>query len=198
MSSQTQTQTPVWRRIGAGVLIAVGAAFTAVILYAFFIILTGNFHAVERDEVFRSAQPSGQTIASYQQRHHIRSIINLRGENTGSPWYDEEVAAARRLGIRHIDFRMSSKKELTQAEAEQLIELMRTAPKPLLIHCQSGSDRTGLASALYVAAVKRWGEAAAESQLSIRYGHVAAPFARGWAMSTTFEAMEPALGYEAS
>ena len=115
-------------------------------------------------------------------------------------WVASDVAACvgrgiLPLGLAHFDFRMSAKTELSPAEAEALLALMEAAPKPLLIHCQSGADRTGLAAALYVAAVKRWGEAAAEAQLSLLYGHVAAPFAKGWAMTSTFEALEPALGY---
>lgn len=160
--------------------------------------LTGNVHAVVPGEVYRSAQPKGDALDRLHAAYGVRSVINLRGENTGSPWYDEEIAASRRLGIAHFNFRMSAKTQLSPAEAEALVALMEAAPKPLLIHCHSGADRTGLAAALYVAAVKRWGEAAAESHLSLRYGHVAAPFGKGWAMTQTFEAMEPALGYSGS
>ncbi|MFD2031462.1 tyrosine-protein phosphatase [Ancylobacter dichloromethanicus] len=49
---------------------------------------------------------------------------------------------------------------------------MKDAKKPILIHCQAGADRSGLASALYLAAIKKnSAEAEAEAQLSIRYGH---------------------------
>lgn len=157
--------------------------------------LAGNVAVVAPGEVYRSAQPTPRLLARLQTEYGIRSVLNLRGENAGSDWYDAEVAASRDLGLTHIDFRMSAKQELTAAEADALLDVMEAAPKPLLVHCHSGADRTGLASALYVAAVKRWGEAAAEAHLSLLYGHVPAPFAKGWAMTTTFESMEPLLGY---
>ncbi len=73
---------------------------------------------------------------------------------------------------------------------------MRDAPKPLLIHCLAGADRTGLASALYVAGVEGRGELAAEWQLSIAYGHVGVPvLSRAWAMNQTWEKMEAWLGF---
>jgi protein tyrosine/serine phosphatase len=72
---------------------------------------------------------------------------------------------------------------------------MQTAEKPILIHCKAGSDRTGLAAALYVAAVAKGGERKAEGQMSIAYGHFGIPFSPTYAMEETFEAIEAELGF---
>lgn len=180
----------------AGVVLSVG--LISILTYAGTLPATGNFHTVAAGEVYRSAQPSAGAIADYQREHGVRTILNLRGENRGSDWYDKEVATARRLGIRHIDFKMSARRGITKEEGWRLIRVMQQAPKPLLIHCESGADRSGLASALYLAAIKRTGEEIAERQLSFRYGHIASPSAKGWGMTVTFEDMEPSLGYTAS
>lgn len=178
--------------------VVIGVGLLSVLTYAGTLAATGNFHAVAPGEVYRSAQPSPAAITDYQREHGVRTIINLRGENPGAAWYDSEVATARRLGIQHIDFKMSARRGITKEEAWRLIQVMEQAPKPLLIHCESGADRTGLASALYLAAIKRTGEEIAERQLSIRYGHIASPSAKGWGMTVTFEDMEPSLGYSES
>jgi uncharacterized protein (TIGR01244 family) len=159
--------------------------------------LTGNFHTVIAGTLYRSAQPAAKDIADYRKTYGIKTIVNLRGENIGSPWYDAEVAKAKQLGIAHINFRMSARRELTQAEAADLIAILEQAEKPVLIHCQAGADRSGLASALYVAAVAKLGEEAAEQQISIRYGHVSLPITAAYAMDRTFEALEPWLGFQA-
>jgi uncharacterized protein (TIGR01244 family) len=159
--------------------------------------VTGNFHAVVAGALYRSAQPTAADIASYQQTYGIKTIVNLRGENVGSPWYDAEVAKARQLGIAHVNFRMSARRELTQAEAAELVALLEHAEKPVLVHCQAGADRSGLASALYMAAVAKLGEKAAEQQISIRYGHISLPISATYAMDRTFEALEPWLGFKA-
>lgn len=45
--------------------------------------LSGNFNTVIAGEVYRSAQPTAAALSTYAKDHGIRSIINLRGENTG-------------------------------------------------------------------------------------------------------------------
>ena len=160
--------------------------------------VTGNFNEVVPNELYRSAQLSPAQIALYQQRYGIQTIVNLRGENFGAPWYDAEVGQAKKLGITHVNFRMSAKRELTQAQAAELIKLLAEAKKPILIHCQAGADRSGLASALYLAAVSKRGEAAAESQISIRYGHISLPVSPAYTMDRSFESLEPWLGYHDS
>lgn len=157
--------------------------------------LTGNFNTVVAGEFYRSGQLAPTQIANYTKRYGIKTIINLRGDNTGSAWYDTEVAEARRLNVTHVNFGISARRELTGPQAAALIDLMKNAEKPILIHCQAGADRSGLASALYLAAIKKSDEATAEGQLSIRFGHFSLPFIPEYAMDRTFEALEPTLGF---
>lgn len=164
--------------------------------YVGYLQLSGNFNAVIAGEVYRSAQPSGAVLAEDAKQYGIKSIINLRGENSGVPWYEEEITAAKKLGIRHYDFGMSAGTILPKDRAEQLISLMARAEKPLLIHCQAGADRSGLASALYLAAIAKAGEKKAESQISLRFGHFSVPYlSHAYPMDVSFELLEPWLGF---
>lgn len=185
----------ILRQVAVRVALLAAILIALVIAYVGVTAMTGNFHTVAEGEVYRSAQPSPAALERYVREHGIRTVINLRGENPSDGWYQDEVATSRRLGLRHVDFRMSAKRGITRREAWRLIQIMQTAPKPILIHCESGADRTGLASALYVAGIQRRGEDAAEEQLSLKYGHIAAPFGKGWGMTVTFEEMEPSLGF---
>lgn len=179
----------VFRRAAlfAGIVLALAGS------YLIALEVTGNFHTVFPGELYRSAQPMPEQIDEYAKRYGIKTIINLRGEDDGSDWYQGEVAESKALGITHIDFRMSAGTELTQAQAEQLIDIMRTAEKPLLIHCRRGADRTGLASALYVAAIKKSGESQAEAQLLPIYGHLSIPFTPPYAMDRTWQMVESSI-----
>jgi protein tyrosine/serine phosphatase len=90
---------------------------------------------------------------------------------------------------------MSAKRELTEAQFIELVRILQNVEKPILVHCNSGADRSGLVSALYVAAVAKMGEDAAESHLSLWYGHIPVLFRASYAMDRTFENLEPVLGF---
>lgn len=171
-----------------GVALCVGLYMGALQLY-------GNFHEVLPGELYRSAQLKPGDLARYEQQYGIKTVINLRGANEGKSWYDGEREEASLLDMHYINFRMKASRELGPGEAMALIALMREAPKPLLIHCRAGADRTGLASAIYMAAIAKHGEWAAERQMWMTYGHIALPFLSTFAMNRTFEALEPYFGY---
>lgn len=180
------------RRVACGA----GIVLAGFVLWLAWLQVTGNFHAVVAGEAYRAAQMDGQRLARWKRQHGIASILNLRGDNTGADWYEAERGTADRLGIVHLDFRMSAATELSAEEVQALLQLMRDAPKPMLIHCQAGADRTGLAAALYVAGISGGGEAAAEWHLSPVFGHIGIPWlSRSWPMDLNRERMEPWLGF---
>ena len=174
-------------------VLSVGVGWSG--LYLAGLQLSGNFHTVVAGELYRSAQPTAARIAEYQQSYGIKTIVNLRGENPGSDWYDAEVAEAKKLGIAHVDFRMSARRMMTMEQFSQIIDVFQKAEKPILVHCKSGSDRSGLVSALYVAAIAKLGEEAAESQISFRYGHIPLSITSAYAMDRSFETFEAVLGF---
>jgi protein tyrosine/serine phosphatase len=111
--------------------------------YLGYLHLSGNVHTVIAGELYRSAQPSAAQITEWASRFGVRTIVNLRAENVGRRWYDNEVAASKNLGIAHVDFGMSASRELTKEQAGRLLATLEAAEKPLLIHCQAGADRSG-------------------------------------------------------
>lgn len=149
--------------------------------------LTGNIHEVEPGALYRSAQLGRGALSEVIQDYHIRSVINLRGINPEAPWYSGELAVSRALGVTHYDFPMSANDMVAPAMMARLAALLRSAPKPVLIHCQSGADRSGLAAALYEYAVAARPAEEAEEQLSLRYGHVPYLWSRTGAMDRSFE-----------
>lgn len=153
-----------------------------------------NFHEVVPGELYRSSQPTAADVTDYARRYGIRTIVNLRGSAVDASWYRDEVATSAALGVKHIDFRMSAYKALTLEETHRLIALLRDAPKPILIHCKSGADRTGLASVIYLNQIAGKSEETAERQLSIFFGHVSIPFlSPAYAMDESWEEMEKLL-----
>jgi len=130
----------------------------------------GNFHAVKPGEVYRSSWLGGEGLDKAVDRLGVKSVLNLCGPQPGAAWYEGEVAVSRRRGLSFVNLSLSANTELDAAQVAQLTKALRDAPKPLLIHCRAGSDRTGLAAALFVAAHGGTYREAQE-QLSLYYGH---------------------------
>ncbi|MCE7030344.1 tyrosine-protein phosphatase [Jiella avicenniae] len=139
--------------------------------YAGYLRSTGNVHTVEPDRVYRSGQLGPAALQRLIDDRHIRSIINLRGVNPDQQWYRDELLVADENGVKEISIGISARKEPSLATLRRIEAAMRTAPKPLLIHCMGGADRSGLASAIYDYAIGGRTAEVARGQLSFAYGH---------------------------
>lgn len=78
---------------------------TIFLSFSYFLYLkeTSNFHPVTVDEAYRSAQLSEAELESYINKYRIRTVLNLRGENPGKEWYDDEINISRKHGVEHYD-----------------------------------------------------------------------------------------------
>ena len=144
-----------------------------------------NVHEVVPGRVYRSAQLSPERLTQLIDEHGLRSVLNLRGASPGERWYEDERKTAHANNVEHIDFALSSKREVPSEQADELIRVMRAAPKPMLIHCWAGADRTGLASALYLYAVHEQSAEDAARALAMKYHHFS--FTSAGAMDRSFQ-----------
>ena len=177
------------RRLGVGLAATAAAIVVAAGGVWLAIQGDGNVHVLEPGVAIRAAQPSAARLDDIVRTYGVRSVVNLRGPNAGQPWYDEEMAASRRLGLAHVDIALSARQELTPAQLDAVLARVAQAPKPVLIHCNGGSDRTGLVSAAWV--WSRGGSADdAGKQLAVRYGHFPWLGSRTVAMDRSLAAFE--------
>jgi protein tyrosine/serine phosphatase len=139
-----------------------------------------NFHAVLPGRVYRSAQPAEWQLERMVGSYGIRTLINLRGDCDGDPWYHREKETAARLGVRFVDVGLWASQPPDREEMRQFVRALDESPYPVLIHCQQGGDRTGMASALVLLLQTDAGLNAAKGQLSLRYGHY--PYGRAAVM----------------
>lgn len=107
-----------------------------------------NFGVVDLGRVYRSAQMPARHLSQTVRGHHIRTVLNLRGSNPDSAWYQAERAATLAAGAVQVDVSMASDMWLSRTQARGLIRVLDTIDYPVLIHCQWGAERTGLVSAM--------------------------------------------------
>jgi protein tyrosine phosphatase (PTP) superfamily phosphohydrolase (DUF442 family) len=134
-------------------------------------IFRNNFHEVVPGRLYRSAQMSRDELTQTVRGHRIKSIIDLRliqdaPDQTGLT----EAEAAHRGGAiyRHIPFssaRVDQRKSLLD-----LLSAFETLPRPVLVHCSSGTHRAGVASAVWLLDQEGRSPVEAAGQLTMKYG----------------------------
>ena len=175
------------RRPIGGFLFAAAVIVAPPAGYADYLHFSGNIHAVEPGVVYRSGQLDRDDLERLIARNGIRSILNLRGEHPDLGWYSDEADVARRSEIEYFSIGISARKEPDLDTMRRIAATIGTAPKPLLIHCMGGAERTGLASAIYEYAIAGEPADEADDQLSFAYGHFPWLWSRTGAMDRAFE-----------
>lgn len=116
-----------------------------------------NFHWVVPGEAARAMQAWAGGVEGFLKQRGIAAIINLRGRNDDLSWWQRETAMAAHAGIAHLDAMLDSRKLPTRPMLVRLIEAFDTAPRPFMLKCSGGQDRTSLAAALYLLHRDGWG-----------------------------------------
>ncbi|WP_413992646.1 dual specificity protein phosphatase family protein [Labrys okinawensis] len=108
-----------------------------------------NLHRVT-PRFYRSAQPTEEGFANLSQDLGVKSIVSLRAFHA-----DDVLAGGNHLMLTRIPI------HTWNIEDQDVVRALRTVLHaqehgPVLLHCQHGSDRTGLISALYRIIVEGW------------------------------------------
>ncbi|WP_323785543.1 fused DSP-PTPase phosphatase/NAD kinase-like protein [Thalassovita sp.] len=121
--------------------------------------------------VYRSNQPTHERFERYAAMG-IKTVINLRGASPGRPHYLLERESCAALGIRMIDIGLHARAAPPRDNMLDLIETFRDIERPFMMHCKSGADRAGLASAVYKLVIEGAPLAEAKAMLSFKYLHI--------------------------
>ncbi|MFM9996282.1 MAG: fused DSP-PTPase phosphatase/NAD kinase-like protein [Phycisphaerales bacterium] len=154
MNTTTPTTDPsigrrAWREVGRAARVSVWIVVGLAAWRGANCVLGANDGTVFPDKAYRSGQLSADELREAVAVRGVRSVVNLRGEND-TAWYREEAAACRAAGVPLFDIAMSAR-ELPKPEAAlELARVLRDAPRPMLIHCKNGANRTGLAATIYL------------------------------------------------
>lgn len=129
-----------------------------------------NRHEVMPGRVYRTAQLSPEQLERMAKEKNVRTVVNLRGRPF-TDWYPLQSRKTQELGISQEDVTTSANRLPSPGEVRRLIEIFDHSEHPILLHCQQGADRTGLASAMYLMLYSDADYETALRQCSPRYGH---------------------------
>lgn len=132
----------------------------------------GNFDVVDPGMVYRSAQPSGNWEELIRE-HKLATVLNLRGGSKKDAWFVEETTELKRLHVDYYDVPLSATRRPGRGELLGIVDLLARCRYPLLIHCKSGADRTGLVTSLYLLTRKELPPEQAHQAFSLAHAHIA-------------------------
>ena len=116
----------------------------------------------------------------YTKKYHIKSILNFRGKHLDDDWWVIEDRFAEKESLYYVSVDFNALKLPSKTQLLMLVNLLETAPKPLIFHCNQGADRTGMASALSIILFSDHpSKALIEKQASWRYA-VVSPHSVGY------------------
>ena len=144
-----------------------------------------NFHKVD-EGIYRSAQILPWRLKKIIKKYNIKTIINLRG-NKQNYLYKKEKEICEKMGVEYYTVSLSSRypHKIRKEELEKLINLLKTAKKPLLFHCKAGADRTGFVSVLWHVINGRDKKWAINKELKLKYAYLS--FSKAGIVKRVFE-----------
>lgn len=120
--------------------------------------------------VYRSNQPGHWRLKRYRAMG-IKTVLYLRASSEKWAFHFEKESLDT-LGMTMINAPLHSRSAPTREAVQALIAAFRSIDKPFLMHCKSGADRAGLASAIYLMVMLGKDVDAARRMLSPRYIHL--------------------------
>lgn len=121
-----------------------------------FLDLPYNFHWVESGQAARAAQAWAGFLPRFLRAHGIKAVINLRGSNPAHLWWKYETRVCRKLGVDHRDARLNSRQLPSRPMLVDLLDAFDSVPRPFLVKCSGGQDRTAFAAALFILHNRGW------------------------------------------
>ena len=169
LGRRTRMACSALRRARA-LLIAVVVAIALFSWHLWQMTLGGNIHNVVPGAIYRSARLDTDELRRLTQEHQLRTIVNLEGQ-CADAWYEQEHALSTELDVRVLDVGIWASVPPSSKELCMLVDTLSEAPTPILVHCRSGCDRSGLACAMALLLRTSATPDEARRQLSMYYGH---------------------------
>lgn len=119
--------------------------------------------------VYRSNQPTHERFVKLKAMG-IKSILNLRGGG-GAAHYLVEEESCRELGLNLVNVTFHARHAAPLEDILKVIDAFRTIEKPFVMHCKSGADRAGFASAIYLIVIEGRPVSEARKMLGVKYIH---------------------------
>ncbi len=134
--------------------------------------LSSNLYILDNGNLIRSAQLTESELTEAVKKYQIKTIFNLQGNRPGYEWFDNEQKVAANLNVKNYNYDFASESIPNSDRFQSFMQNLANAERPILIHCRSGSDRTGEMTAVYMMKYMGTTKEQALEQLTQKYWHL--------------------------
>lgn len=133
------------------------------------IVFAGNFHEVVPNRFYRSSQMSPDKLSKIIEEYGIKTVIDLRlGEDESEK--ETEKAITDSFNVRYVHIPMNGSEIPLKETVLKLLHTYDSVETPILVHCSSGTHRSGFASVVWLLDKEKQHFNIASQQMSMRYG----------------------------
>lgn len=157
-------------------VIAIGAqAFsetTAFTSFAANFLFKNNLHEIVPNKFFRSAQMNAEDLSKTIKEKNIKTVFDLRLQDDKADPYNglKEEDVVTNSGAKYVHIPFSSKRANQKDKLLNLINSFKSVETPILVHCSSGTHRSGVAAAIWLITEENVSNDKILEQLSYKYG----------------------------
>jgi protein tyrosine phosphatase (PTP) superfamily phosphohydrolase (DUF442 family) len=131
-----------------------------------------NFHIVKDGQIYRSASLNEKELKDLIKTYGIKTVVDLRYTGDKPEKYGfSEKEVVENLNVTYEWIPFVGTRTNQKDSFENLIKLAQKSTLPVLIHCSSGTHRTGVASAIWLMIANNESPDIAGKQLSTKYGY---------------------------
>ncbi|MDR2337512.1 MAG: hypothetical protein LBE20_02555 [Deltaproteobacteria bacterium] len=142
---------------------------TAVTSYFANLVVKNNFHEIVKNKFYRAGKMSDKTLTEVLTKNKIKTVINLCLDQQFVAQEEEIVQA---LGIVYYHCSMTGSEILSKPKILDLISIYDQLETPVLVHCDSGTHRSGVATSIWLLNKESaFSDELIKKQLALKYGY---------------------------
>lgn len=154
-----------------GICLFIG--FASWVYYTSVFRLSKNFHEVDPGKFYRSAQLTPEELQDAINKYGIKTVISLRGAPENSYWVPGQKAILEKNNVAFHHFGWTTDYFPETDRLKGYLQVLQNAERPILVHCRTGADRTGEATAMYAIDFMGYDNQKAINEfLNFKYWHV--------------------------
>ena len=145
---------------------------TAITSYISSILTNNNFHTVVEDRLYRSGDMSNKELSKLLKDKKINTVVDL---HYGDDEPDRDGLIAENIvtesGANYFHVPLLGSRIPSIETVRSLVKVFDQASFPVLVHCSSGTHRSGVASIIWLLTQENVDPKIAVQQLSTKYGY---------------------------